>query len=235
MLLPNLLLSANEQASTLDLETLMFNLRILMNATGQAVWFWGNILIVACETRITASMFLQLNPYYEPFASLWTFTDPVFNLGRLYYPKVLGFDICPFVNMGILQKMTNELDKRIFGENEMNSEDILGAIEAEVLEDRRYALTKKLLAEIKPETEKEWLESFSFEDIYYHKVPGAPPLDGNGVPIIKIDTLLPVIDEPAPVSEFGISLTHGPLNFLYNIIVEVIHIPVNLLHLLTGN
>ena len=30
---------------------------------------------------------------------------------------------------------------------------------------------------IKPENQKEWLESFTFEDIYFRRVPGAPSLE----------------------------------------------------------
>ena len=42
------------------------------------------------ELRLTFGMFLQINPYFEPFATLWIFTNPVLNFGRLFYSTVLG-------------------------------------------------------------------------------------------------------------------------------------------------
>lgn len=59
-----------------------------------------------------------------------------------------------------------------------------------LLRSPKYNLIEKYLREVKPETEKEWLERFSFENIYFHRVPGAPPL-GEG-PDIKINTSLPI-------------------------------------------
>ena len=80
-------------AENLDLSavtTLQYNIGILSLGIGRASWFWTSILLIATELRLTFGMFLQINQYFEPFATLWTFTDPVLNFGRLFYPKVLG-------------------------------------------------------------------------------------------------------------------------------------------------
>ena len=68
--------------------TLQYNIRILSLGL-RVLWFWKSILLIATELRLTFGMFLQINPYFEPFAKLWTFTDPVLNFGRLFYPRVL--------------------------------------------------------------------------------------------------------------------------------------------------
>jgi hypothetical protein len=183
-------------------------------------------------------MFLQLNPYYEPFATLWTFTDPMFNFGRLYYPKILGFDVCPWANMFVLQQLIMALDVWIHGVNDMNNPAEREPMMSNLSTNPKYALVEGYLKDIKPETEKEWLESFSFEDIYFHRVPGAPPLlDG---PVIKIDTPLPISDRlpteliSVSLDDYGISLDENPLTIIYNMILGIIHIPVNLLHLFSG-
>ena len=75
--------------------TLQYNIGILSLGIGRALWFWTSILLIATELRLTFGMFLQINPYFEPFATLWTFTDPVLNFGRLFYPRVLGWDNAP--------------------------------------------------------------------------------------------------------------------------------------------
>jgi len=44
---------------------------------GRALRFWISILLIAPELRLTFGMFLQINPYFEPFATLWIFTGPI--------------------------------------------------------------------------------------------------------------------------------------------------------------
>ena len=56
----------------LDEQEVQKNISIAIFAIAQATWFWTNILIICAEIRIALGMFLQLNPYYEPFATLWT-------------------------------------------------------------------------------------------------------------------------------------------------------------------
>lgn len=238
----------NTLVIALDEEVIQLNLSIGIFAIIQATWFWTNIVIICAELRIALGMFLQLNPYYEPFATLWTFTDPVFNFGRAYYPKVLGFDLCPWVNMLLINEFVVALDIWLHGINEMNSiSDQRTVVENQELGvenvDERYIFVDKYLRAGEPKTEKEWLESFSFEDIYFHRVPGAPPF-GQG-PQIKIPTSLP-IDDRLPISaypdiedlgniEYGISLGDNPLNFIFHLVLDIVHIPLHLLQFLASH
>ena len=100
--------------------TLQYNAGILSLGIGQALWFWLSVLLIATELRLAFGMFLQINPYFEPFATLWTFTDPVLNFGRLLYPKVMGWDTAPVANMALLSYFVTRLDLFVFGPNEMN-------------------------------------------------------------------------------------------------------------------
>ena len=146
-------------------------------------------------------MFLQINPYFEPFATLWTFTDPVLNFGRLFYPKVMGWDTAPVANMALLNQLTAKLDLFVFGPNEMN-----GNEGVEFMEDAaKYSIVGDILDSIKPENQKEWLESFTFEDIYFRRVPGAPSLEELSNDNLIIDKTMPgIFNDPTPVVEFGI-------------------------------
>ena len=57
--------------------TLQYNVGILSLGIGQALRFWLSVLLIATELRLTFGMFLQINPYFEPFATLWIFTGPI--------------------------------------------------------------------------------------------------------------------------------------------------------------
>ena len=45
---------------------------------------------------------LNFNPYFEPFITLWEYTNPMFQFGRRYYPKVFGFELGYIVNFKLL-------------------------------------------------------------------------------------------------------------------------------------
>jgi len=208
--------------------TLQYNIGILSLGIGRALWFWTSILLIATELRLTFAMFLQINPYFEPFATLWTFTDPVLNFGRLFYPKVLGWDTAPVANMALLSQLTTKLDLFVFGPNEMN-----GNESVEFMPDApKYSIVGDILDSIKPENQKEWLESFTFEDIYFRRVPGAPSLEELNNDNLVIDTTMPgIFNDPAPIVEFGIfhlSLT----NPVFDTLLFIINVPMEILHFL---
>ena len=217
-----------ENLGDLGITTLQYNLGIFSLGIARAIWFWTSILLIATELRLTFSMFLQINPYFEPFATLWTFTDPVLNFGRLFYPKVMGWDTAPVANMALLNQLTAKLDLFVFGPNEMN-----GNEGVEFMEDAaKYSIVGDILDSIKPENQKEWLESFTFEDIYFGRVPGAPSLEELSNDNLIIDKTMPgIFNDPTPVVEFGIfhfSLT----NPLFDALLCIINIPTDILHFL---
>ena len=204
---------------------LQYNVGILSLGVARACWFWLTLLLLAAELRLALGMFLQVNPYFEPFATLWTFTDPLLNFGRMFYPRVLGFDTAPWINMGAVAQLVTMLDVYVFGPNAMNG--------SESTEDSlKYKIVGDIIDNVKPENQKEWLESFSFEDIYFRRVPGAPPLEEISNNLI-IDTSMPgIFNDPAPIMEFGIfhlSLT----NPLFDTLLFIINIPTNILEFLT--
>jgi hypothetical protein len=217
--------------------TLQYNAGILSLGIGQALWFWLSVLLIATELRLAFGMFLQINPYFEPFATLWTFTDPVLNFGRLLYPKVMGWDTAPVANMALLSYFITRLDLFVFGPNEMN-----GNEGVEVMADAyKYTIVRDIMDSIEPENQKQWLESFTFEDIYFRRVPGAPSLEELSNDNLIIDTTMPGIfndpgpiiefGDPAPIVEFGIfhlSLT----NPVFDTILFIINIPMDILHFL---
>ena len=65
-------------------------------------------------------MFLNINPYFYPVYYLWLGTDPMFNFGRKLYPKLMGFDLCPFINFTIAQKIESQLDLFAHGVDKYN-------------------------------------------------------------------------------------------------------------------
>jgi hypothetical protein len=72
------------------------------------------------ELRIMIQMFLNINPYFYPVYYIWLVTDPMFNFGRKLYPKLMGFDLCPFINFTIAQKIEGQLDLLAHGVDKFN-------------------------------------------------------------------------------------------------------------------
>jgi hypothetical protein len=105
----------------------------------------------------------------------------------------------------------------------------------------KYTIVRDIMDSIEPENQKQWLESFTFEDIYFRRVPGAPSLEELSNDNLIIDTTMPGIfndpgpiiefGDPAPIVEFGIfhlSLT----NPVFDTILFIINIPMDILHFL---
>ena len=138
----------------------------------------------------------------------------------------MGWDTAPVANMALLSTLTTKLDLFVFGPNEMN-----GNESVEFMPDApKYSIVGDILDSIKPENQKEWLESFTFEDIYFRRVPGAPSLEELSNDNLIIDATMPgIFNDPAPIVEFGIfhlSLTNpvfDTLFFLINIPTEILH------------
>ena len=71
-------------------------------------WCGINLYIVAVELRFLLNWFLNINPYFEPFLSLWLWTNPVFCFGRSFYPKIFGWDPAPLINFQVLLSIVCE-------------------------------------------------------------------------------------------------------------------------------
>ena len=68
------------------------------------------------SSLIKTSLLLSINPYFEPFLTLWAWTNPVFTFGRTLYPKFFGLDLTPIVNYKILQKKVQIMSCKNQGE-----------------------------------------------------------------------------------------------------------------------
>jgi len=60
------------------------------------------VFAIAVDVRILISWFLNINPYYQPYVSLWEFTNPVMYWGRNIYPRIFGVEIAFMINLQIL-------------------------------------------------------------------------------------------------------------------------------------
>ena len=67
-------------------------------------------LIILVEIRYLTNWFLNVNPFFEPFVTLWTWTNPIFNFGRRWYPRIFGLDITPIINYKALNAVLQICD-----------------------------------------------------------------------------------------------------------------------------
>ena len=93
----------------------------IIQITSLVLWYWIKLLTLAVECRYIVGWFLNLNPYFEPFQTLWTWTNPVFTFGRSLYPKFFGLDLTPIINYRLLQIVEKEFDKLAHGIDEYNA------------------------------------------------------------------------------------------------------------------
>ena len=93
----------------------------IANIIFNSLWFWSRALLLGCELRILLQMFLNLNPYFYPIYYVWQWTDPIFNFGRAWYPKLVGFDFTPMINFVLLAKVESFFDRKAHGVDKFNS------------------------------------------------------------------------------------------------------------------
>ena len=105
-------------------------------------------------TSINVWNVLTDQSYFEPFATLWTFTDPVLN----FFTREFWMGQTPPVATSLSQ-LTTTLDLFVFGPNEMNGNESVEFMPHAP----KYSIVGDILDSIKPENQKEWLESFTFE------------------------------------------------------------------------
>jgi len=75
---------------------------IFFNGMISLAWIVVNLYIIAVEFRFLMNWFLNVNPFYEPFLSLWLWTNPIFCFGRSFYPKIFSWEPAPLINFQIL-------------------------------------------------------------------------------------------------------------------------------------
>ena len=82
---------------------------IFFNGMISLAWIVVNFYIIAVEFKFLLSWFLNLNTFYEPFSSLWLWTNPIFCFGRSFYPKVFSWEPAPLINFQILYLIQEKL------------------------------------------------------------------------------------------------------------------------------
>ena len=92
----------------------------LGNGCCRALWFWWRMWIFTAELRLMIQLFLNINPYFYPVYYIWRASDLIYNGGRRYYPKIIGLDICAFVNFAIVMKIEALLDRLAHGVDKYN-------------------------------------------------------------------------------------------------------------------
>ena len=71
------------------------------------------VFTFAVDIRILISWFLNINPYYQPFLSLWEFTNPVMYWGRNIYPRIFGIEIAFMINLQLLNYLVQSVKELI--------------------------------------------------------------------------------------------------------------------------
>lgn len=78
-------------------------------------WITVKVYQLALELRFLVQWFLNINPYFEPFQTLWFVTNPILTFGRPFYPKLLGLDITPMINYRLLISLEMLFDRGAHG------------------------------------------------------------------------------------------------------------------------
>ena len=97
--------------------------------------------------------------FYRPRIKFWA----------TFLPESSGMGYCPRANMALLSQLTTKLDLFVFGPNEMNGNELV-----EFMPDAQNTLLSETYSTVQTDNQKEWLESFTFEDIYFRRVPALP-------------------------------------------------------------
>jgi len=66
------------------------------------------------EIRYLIGWFLNINPYFEPFLTLWIFTDPFLWTGKGIYPRILNLELTPMINHRIITTFRQNLDAFVY-------------------------------------------------------------------------------------------------------------------------
>ena len=78
-------------------------------------WVWLHFYCTIVEIRFISHWFLNINPYCEPFSTLWAITNPAFKFGRGLYPRFFGMDFTPIINLQIICSIINLLESNMTG------------------------------------------------------------------------------------------------------------------------
>ena len=90
----------------------------------QLLSYFLDFYMTCIEIRFCISWFLNINPYFEPFDTLWTWTDPFFNFGRGMFPKVFMVDLSTMISYQILEMIRTGCDRVFYMHKTYSGEDL---------------------------------------------------------------------------------------------------------------
>jgi hypothetical protein len=102
----------------MDLLTVLVTLqKILLNMLedlAPIISIFLDFINVCVETRFIIGWFLNINPYFEPFITLWTITDPFIWFGKGAYPRIFNMELAPMINHRLITVFRQNLDAFVY-------------------------------------------------------------------------------------------------------------------------
>ena len=107
-------------------ETILSLLNDIVYSSARVLWYVITVYRLLVEIRFMLQWFININPYFEPFQTLWDITDPFFTFGKKFYPKLFGIELAPMVNWRILLYIENAVGRVAEGITMYNYSQYLG-------------------------------------------------------------------------------------------------------------
>lgn len=91
------------------------------------------VYTVAVDLRILISWFLNINPYCQPFLTLWEITNPIIYWGRNIYPRIFGIEIAFMINLQILNCLCQAVQNLVLNLEPVHQEIITKIFRREII------------------------------------------------------------------------------------------------------
>jgi len=86
----------------------------LLERSAPSISIFFDFVNLCVEIRYLIGWFLNINPYFEPFLTLWIFTDPFLWTGKGIYPRILNLELAPMINHRIITVFRQNLDAFVY-------------------------------------------------------------------------------------------------------------------------
>ena len=95
-------------------ETIQYIIGELLESAAPSIRIFIDFLNLCIEIRYLVGWFLNINPYFEPFLTLWIFTDPFIWTGKGNYPRILNMELTPMINHQLISILRKKLDAFVY-------------------------------------------------------------------------------------------------------------------------
>jgi hypothetical protein len=95
-------------------ETVEYIFGNLIEFSAPYIGIFFDFLNLCIEIRYLVGWFLNINPYFEPFVTLWIFTDPFIWTGKGTYPRILNMELTPMINHQLIAILRKKLDAYVY-------------------------------------------------------------------------------------------------------------------------